>query len=117
MWLAAHGQAESVGVLSQWEGAFVITRQTLVTLEHVEEMPNRRRSEDEPLQETIPVTIRIPQWMFQELEDAGDREQRQLADIMRRLLARAVRDGWTRAFEAVPLSDQRPAEDDAAEGS
>jgi len=96
----------------------VITRETHVTLEHVEEMPNRRRAEDEPLQETLPVTIRIPMWMFQELEDAGDREQRQLADIMRRLLARAVRDGWTRSFEAVPLSDQRPpAEDANAEGS
>jgi len=89
------------------------TIEPLITQEHVEEMPNRRRAEDEPLQETMPVTIRIPLWLFQELEDTGDREQRQLADIIRRLLARSVRDGWTRSFEAVPLSDQRPRTDGA----
>ncbi len=84
------------------------TMTTWVTAESLEEMPRRKRGDEgDPVQDTVPITIRIPAWMLDELEATSDREQRPFADIVKRLLSRALRAGWTSTFEATPLTDDR----------
>ncbi len=77
----------------------------VVVAESLEEMPRRKHGEEsEPVQETVPVTIRIPTWLLEDLEATAEREQRPLADVMKRLLSRAVKAGWTMTFEATSLT-------------
>ncbi len=84
------------------------TMTTRVTAESLEEMPRRKRGDEgDPVQDTVPITIRIPVWMLDEMEATSDREQRPFADIVKRLLSRALRAGWTSTFEATPLTDDR----------
>ena len=59
------------------------------------------------MQGTVPVTARLPRWMVDELEIASEREQRPQADVVKRLLSRALRAGWATSFEATPTTDNR----------
>ncbi len=85
---------------------------TRVVVESLEEMPRRKRGdESDPVQDTVPVTIRLPVWLLDELEAASDREQRPFADVVKRVLSRASRAGWVSTFEATPLTDHRAGKD------